>query len=63
MVGVGAGAAGAVAAEGAVHVGGVMLGVVGNLKGALHTTSLLQRGPERVEARYLCVGVNCLSEL
>lgn len=50
MVGVRAGAAGTVAAKGAVHVGGEMLGVVGNLKGALHTASLLQLGPKRGEA-------------
>lgn len=49
VVGVGAGAAGAVAAQGAVHVGGEMLAVVGNLKGALHTASLFQRRPERME--------------
>lgn len=43
MVGIGAGAAGAITTQGAVDVGGEVVGKVRNLKGALHAVLLGQR--------------------
>lgn len=51
MVGVSPGAAGAVATQGALDVGGEVVGKVRNLKGALHAVLLGQRCTVEKEGR------------